>query len=101
IQTMLQAQLQLIAGRVPLVYLTLDGHFGNSPTLQMVRGCGLQLIWKLRWDAALYFPYDGPYQGRGPRRKYGDKLDVDAVPEQFLRQRHVEDGVETCFYQAE
>jgi putative transposase len=101
IQTILQAQLQLIAGRVPLVYLTLDGHFGNSPTLQMVRGCGLQLISKLRSDAALYFPYDGPYQGRGPRRKYGDKLDVDAVPEQFLRQRRVEDGVETCFYQAE
>lgn len=101
IETMLQAQLQLIAGRVPVVYLALDGHFGNSPTLQMVRGCGLHLISKLRSDAALYFPYDGPYQGRGPRRKYGAKLDVDTIAEQFLRQRHVEDGVETCLYQAE
>ena len=81
IQTMLQAQLQLIAGTVPLVYLALDGHFGNRPTLQMVRGCGLHLISKLRADAALYFPYDGPYHGRGPRRKYGAKLDVDALPE--------------------
>ena len=101
IQTMLQAQLHLMTGTVPLVYLALDGHFGNSPTLQMVRGCGLHLISKLRSDAALYFPYAGPYQGRGPRRKYGAKLDVDAVPEQFLRQRRVEDGVETCVYQAE
>ena len=101
IQSMLQAQLQLMAGRVPVVYLALDGHFGNSPTLQMVRGCGLHLISKLRSDAALYFPYAGPYQGRGPRRKYGAKLDVDAVPEQFLRQRRVDDGVETCLYQAE
>jgi len=101
IQTMLQAQLQLMTGTVPLVYLALDGHFGNSPTLQMVRGCGLHLISKLRSDAALYFAYAGPYQGRGPRRKYGAKLDVDAIPEQFLRQRHVEDGVETCLYQAE
>jgi putative transposase len=101
IQTMLHAQLQLIARRVPLVYLALDGHFGNSPTLQMVRGCGLHLISKLRSDAALYFPYDGPYQGRGPRRKYGAKLDVDAIAEQFLRQRSVDDGVETCVYQAE
>ena len=101
IQTMLQAQLQLIAGSVPVVYLALDGHFGNTPTLQMVRGCGLHLISKLRSDAALYFPYDGPYQGRGPRRKYGAKLDVHAVPERFLRQRRVEDGVETCLYQAE
>jgi putative transposase len=100
IQTMLQAQLLLMAGRIPLVYLALDGHFGNSPTLQMVRGCGLHLISKLRSDAALYFPYDGPYQGRGPRRKYGDKLDVDAIPAQFLRQKRVENGVETCVYQA-
>jgi len=101
IQSMLQAQLALIAGKVPLIYLAMDGHFGNSPTLQMVRGCGLHLISKLRSDAALYFPYDGPYQGRGPRRKYGDKLNVDAMPEQFVRQRSVEDGVETCVYQAE
>ncbi len=101
IQSLLQAQLDLIAGRVPLVYLALDGHFGNSPTLQIVRGCGLHLISKLRADAALYFPYDGPYQGRGPRRKYGAKLNVDAMPEQFLRHRSVEDGVETSVYQAE
>jgi len=92
IQGMLQAQLHLIAGKVPLIYLAMDGHFGNSPTLKMVRGCGLQLISKLRSDAALYVPYDGPYQGRGPRRKYGDKLNVNALPEQFLRQRSVEDG---------
>jgi putative transposase len=101
IQTMLQAQLQLIAGRMPLGYLALDGHFGNSPTLQMVHGCGLHLISKLRSDAALYVPYAGPYQGRGPRRKYGDKLDVAAIPEQFRRQTSVEDGVETRVYQAE
>jgi len=100
-QTMLQAQFQLMAGGVPLVYLALDGHFGNSPTLQMVRSCGLHLISKLRADAALYFPYAGPYQGCGPRRKYGAKLEVDAIPEQFLRERRVEDGVETCVYQAE
>ncbi len=101
IQTILNAQLQLIAGLLPLVYLTLDGHFGNSPTLQMVRGCGLHLISKLRSDAALYFAYDGPYQGRGPRRKYGAKLDVDAIPAQYLRQTSVEDGVETCISQVE
>ncbi|MDQ5826841.1 MAG: transposase, partial [Chloroflexota bacterium] len=101
IQSMLQAQLDLIAGTLPLGYLAMDGHFGNSPTLQMVRGCGLHLISKLRSDAALYFPYDGPYQGRGPHRKYGDKLKVDTIPEQFVRQRSVEDGVETCVFQAE
>ena len=101
IQSMLQAQLQLMANRVPLAYLRLDGHFGNSPTLQMVRGCGLHLISKLRSDAALYFAHDGPYQGRGPRRKYGAKVDVRAIPERCLRQQSVEDGVESRVYQAE
>ena len=101
IQSMLQDQLKLIAGKVPLVYLALDGHFGTSPAVQMVRGCGLHLISKLRSDAALYLPYDGPYQGRGPHRKYGDKLDIKALPARFLRQRRVEDGVETSIFQVE
>jgi hypothetical protein len=101
IQRMLQDQLTLIGGTVPLTYLALDGHFGTSPAVQMVRDCGLHLISKLRSDAALYVPYDGPYQGRGPRRKYGDKVDVKALPPRFLRQTGVEDGVETSIYQLE
>jgi hypothetical protein len=101
LQSMLQAQLQLIAGHLPLVYLALDGHFGNSPTCQMVRGCGLQLISKLRVDAALYFPHDGRYQGRGPRRKYGAKLDITALPAHALRETSVKEGVETSIYQVE
>ncbi len=101
IRTMLQAQRQLIADEIPLVYLAMDGHFGNSPTLQMVRACDLHLISKLRSDAALYFAYAGPYQGRGPRRKYGTKLDIDAIPAQYLRQTTVADQIETCSYQVE
>jgi putative transposase len=101
IQTMVQAQLQLIAGVLALVYLVLDGHFGNSPSLQMVLGCGLQLISKLRFDAALYFPYAGPYAGRGPHRKYGDKLNVAAIPAKYLVQSTVEAAVETSIYQVE
>jgi len=101
IQTWVQALLHLIAGRVALVYLTLDGHFGNSPALHMVRQCGLHLISKLRSDAALYEPYAGPYQGRGPRRKYGDKLKYDALPAKYLQQTTVEGPIETRLYQAE
>lgn len=100
IQTMLQAQLQLLVGVIPLVYLVLDGHFGNSPTLAMVRGCGLHLISKLRADAALYLPYDGPYQGRGPQRKYGTKVTYAALPAQSLKQVTVEEQIETRIYQA-
>lgn len=99
IQRMLHDLLLLLRGTVLLTYLALDGHFGTAPAIEMVRGCGLHIISKLRSNAALYLPYDGPYQGRGPRRKYGEKLDLKAVPARFLRESSVEGGVETCIYQ--
>ena len=41
IQAMVQAQLKLMAERIPLTYLVLDGHFGNHPAWRMVQQCGL------------------------------------------------------------
>lgn len=35
----------------------------------MVRQLGVPLIAKLRHDAALYFPSEGPYAGRGKGKK--------------------------------
>ena len=55
IKKMVQELLEMIAGKVQLTYLVLDGHFGNHPALQMVQQCGLHLISKLRSDAALFF----------------------------------------------
>src|SRR5215213_7012073 len=52
-------------------------------------------ISKLRCDAALYFPYTGPYAGRGPRRKYGHKVAYDHLPGQYLKERTVEGPIET------
>ena len=101
IQTLVQDLLQLIVGWLSLTYLVLDGHFGNRGAVQMAQQCGLQLISKLRSDAALYEPYAGPYQGRGPRRKYGAKLTAAALPQQYLRATTVEGAIETRIYQAE
>ena len=101
IQTMIQQQLGVIGGLIPLTHMVLDGHFGNHPALHMVRGCGLHLISKLRHDAALYVPYDGPYAGRGPRRKYGAKIDYRDIPVQYLTQTTVEDNIHTRIYQAQ
>jgi putative transposase len=101
IQAMVQAQLQLIGGLIPLADLVLDGHFGNNNALQMARQCGLHLISKLRHDAALYFPYDGPYSGHGPRRKYGARLDCRNIPDRYLKQTSVEEHMETRMYQAQ
>jgi hypothetical protein len=99
VKMMVQKQLMLINGLIPLTYLALDGHFGNNKALQMTRQCGLHLISKLRRDAALYLPYDGPYCGRGPRRKYGTKIDYRNPPDQYLKETIVEEDIQTRIYQ--
>jgi putative transposase len=65
----------------------------------MVRQVGLHLIAKLRYDAALYFPYDGPYAGRGKRKKYGRKLDYPHIDAKHLKASSVEKDIETKIYQ--
>jgi hypothetical protein len=100
IQTMVQKQLAIINGDIDIKYLVLDGKFGHNNALQMTRQCGLHLISKLRYDAALYFPYDGPQKERGPNRKYGDKIDYAHIPDQYLKETSIEDGIRTQIYQA-
>jgi putative transposase len=99
IQSLIRAVLGRVKGVLPLTYLVLDGHFGNNAALQMTRQCDLHLISKLRHDAKLYFPYDGPYSGRGPHRQYGDKLNLKDIPTQYLRQVSREGDIQTCIYQ--
>jgi putative transposase len=99
IQAMLRALLERIAGNLSLTYLVLDGHFGHHPALQMVGQCGLELISKLRRDAALYLPAAGPYAGRGPRRKYGAKLDYQHLPAQYLKRTTSVGLLDTRIYQ--
>ena len=98
---MLDALLTLIAGVVPLTSFVLDGHFGNHNAVQMAQQSHLHLIAKLRCDAALYFPSTGPYAGRGPRRKYGRKVDYANMPQQYLKATTVEGHIETRLYQAQ
>ena len=101
ISTMIQGLLTRIGTSLALTYVVLDGHFGNHNAVLMARRLGLQLISKLRSDSALYYPYDGPYAGRGPRRIYGDRIDPTTIPERFLKQTTVEDRIETRIYQIE
>ena len=96
---LLTALLQLLTTVLAVTYLVLDGHFGNHNAVQMARQCGLHLISKLRYDAALYFPSTGPYAGRGPRRKYGPKVDYDHLPGHALKETTVEGHIETRLYQ--
>jgi putative transposase len=97
IQKMLKSLLMRMISFLRPTYLALDGHFGNYPAFQMVRQCELHLISKLRWDAALSFPWDGV----GRRRKYGKRVDYAHIPEKYLKFTTVKDGFQTCTYQAQ
>jgi putative transposase len=101
IKAMVVSLLNLIAQKIPLTYLLLDGHFGNNNGLCMARQTGLHIISKLRHDSALYFPYLGPQPPKGQRRKYGDRLNCRKIPIQYLERTTLEDNIKTCTYNAQ
>jgi putative transposase len=97
----LAALLHLIAGVISWTYLGLDGHFGTHNAVQMARQTNLQLISTLRWDAALSFPYSGPYAGRGPQRHYGHQSDSNNIPVQSLKETTGEGHIQPRLYQGQ
>ena len=101
IQNMVQKQLEMLQGIVNIRLLALDGHFGNNNALQMVLQCDLHLISKLRCDSALYFRYDGSQKKKGPRKKYGLKVDYRNLPDKYLVEKSTNGDIETRIYQAE
>lgn len=99
IQTMLNSLLLLLGIDLAPIYCVMDGAFGNNNALQMVRQCSLHLISKLRYDAALYFPYEGKQKKCGANKKYGAKLDYDHIPDSYLKETTLLDGIQTKIYQ--
>ncbi|MGP8329786.1 MAG: transposase [Methanosarcinaceae archaeon] len=79
--------------------MALDGHFGNNNALQMVRQCGLHLVSKLRHDAALFFIYDSLQKNRGPKKKYGSKIDYRNIPDKYLVSQKTEGSIQTRIFQ--
>lgn len=101
LERLVKQLLALIGGLFPLTYLVLDGHFGNNNVCQMVlQSLGLHLISKLRHDSALYFQYEGEQKKSGPRRRYGDKLDYQAIPERYRIASNQDKKIRTEIYQA-
>ena len=97
IKGMITALFDLIAGALSPTHLALDGHFGHNAALQMAQRMGLHLVSKLRYDSALYLPYQGPIRNR----KYGQKLNPRKMPEQFLCERTSDNGIQTEIYQTQ
>ena len=101
IRGMIQALLKLLGASLTLTYLLLDGHFGNNKALQMAQRMNLHLVSKLRYDSALYLPYENPKPDSPCRRKYGAKLDCRNIPIQFLKNSSTEKHIQTDIYQAQ
>jgi putative transposase len=99
VQETIKRLLEVIGDHLQVMYFVFDGAFGHNDALQMVRQLGLSLISKLRYDAALYFSYDGPYAGRGKRKKYGQKLDYRHMDAKHLKASSIEKEIETKIYQ--
>ena len=99
VQSMLKTVLATFKGVLPIRYFLLDGYFGNNPTLQMVRKCGLHLISKLRRDAALYLPPTTPYQGRGRPAIYGERLNPEDIDENYRVSTQTQGNITTEVYQ--
>src|SRR5688500_3294021 len=99
----IQAQIvrlkHLVGDHLTLRYFLFDGELGHNDAMHMVRQVGMHLISKLRYDSALYLPYEGPYSGRGPRRKYGPKLDYHYLPSEHLKSTSVDQKIKTEIYQ--
>jgi IS4 transposase len=100
IQEMIKSLFKLLAKFIPLTYLVLDGHFGNNNALQMARQVNLHIISKLRYDSALYIPYQRPDPNSCSRRKYGDKIDYSNIPNKYLYKTTIDEDVQTDVYQA-
>jgi len=99
IQEHIKRVLAQIGDAFKVVYFLFDGELGHNDAMQMGRQVGLHLISKLRYNSALYFPYDGLYCGRGPRRKYGQKVDYQHIPSTYLQSTSIDKDIKTQVYQ--
>ena len=99
IQTALKSFLAIIRTIISLKYVVMDGHFGNYPSALMIRQENLNLISKLRSDAALYESFVGEHPGPGPKPTYGAKIDFLRMDDKYWQEASFQDNVRTDIYQ--
>lgn len=101
IQKALQSLLETVGTTINLNYVVLDGHFGNYPSAFMVKQTNLNLISKMRSDAALYPAFEGEYSGSGRPTKYGEKINVRQLDTKYLKATSTKDLLRTDIYQGQ
>lgn len=77
-------QVKEIIASLNIKHVVLDGKFGNYPSTWLIIQSGYHILSKMRCDAALYLPYDGPKPARGSTSRYGEKLDYEQLPQTDL-----------------
>ena len=80
-------------------YIVLDGKFGNYPSTWMISHQDLHIVSKMRQDAALYLPYQGEAPRRGPKKRYGHKLNYHHLPADKRVSSSLEGDYRTDTYQ--
>jgi putative transposase len=95
VQETIRGWRKLMGDDLKVMSLVFDGAFGHNDALHMVKQLGWHVIATLRHDAALSFPYEGPYAGRGKRKKYGKKLDDQHMPNDYLQEDFVDKDMRT------
>ena len=101
IQKALKNLLETVGATIALMYVVMDGHFGNYPSAFMVRQVNLHLISKLRSDAALYEAFQGEHHGRGPKTRYGAKIDFHKMDAKYFKETSIEDNLRKDIYQGQ
>ena len=99
INELLSGLLKLLRVFVTVKYLAMDGHFGHHQAVLMARANGLELISKLRKDAALCEKYEGEYSGQGPQRKYGERLNYENIPQKYWKKSERKGEVIINYYE--
>lgn len=76
INDLLSGLLKLLRVFVRVKYVALDGHFGHQRAVLMALANDLQLISKMRRDAAIYEKYEGGDGGRGRRKEVWREVEI-------------------------
>jgi putative transposase len=98
INDLLKTTMKLIKVFVSVKYLALDGHFGHNQAVLTAQSTGLELISKLRKDAAVFEKYEGKYGGKGAKKRYGERISYEKLPTKYLKKSEKDKENITNYY---
>ena len=90
--TLLSTLLSCLSG-INLTYLVADGAYASADYLLAVRNVGLHLITRLPANVALVLPYTAAQKHKKKPKKYGEKVDLNKLDKQYLKDTKTEDDL--------